>query len=138
VRAGVLTEAQKMAVHKSTKDDAKRARELRNGSSFVERKLWRVLSVQSRQCGLRFRRQHPIHPFIIDFACLSVQLIVEIDGVSHDSTRAYDIKRDSFLKSLGYDVLRFSNQQVCENAEGVVVEILDRALKKRESFAVSL
>jgi len=132
-----MAQEQKIAEHKSTKEDAKRARGLRNSASFVERKLWRVLSVQSRLCGLRFRRQHPLHPFIIDFACLSVQLLVEIDGASHDSTQVYDIRRDTFLKSLGYEILRFRNQQVCENVEGVVAEIIDVA-EKRKALVGSL
>ena len=130
-----MVQARNIAQHKSLKEDVKRARELRNGASFVEKLLWRTLSVQSRQHGLRFRRQHPIHPFVVDFACLSAKLIIEIDGASHDAAQAYDARREGVLIALGFEVLRFSNQQVCENVEGVALEIIKSAKARKEMLA---
>jgi very-short-patch-repair endonuclease len=118
---------QKLAVRKSTKQDLVLSRTLRNAASWAERKLWRVLSVQAKTNDLHFRRQHPIHPFVIDFACLSSRLLIELDGDSHDSTQAYDTSREERLKSLGYKIMRFSNQSVYENVDGVVEAIIEAA-----------
>lgn len=112
------------ARHKNNHQDIILSRELRNNASPVERKLWGALLAQSKGCGYKFRRQHPVHPYVADFACLSARVLVEIDGDSHDCQSEYDAKRDCFLKSQGYSVLRISNKDVLENVEGVVETIL--------------
>jgi len=71
-----------------------------------------------------FRRQHPLHPFIVDFVHLKAKLVIEIDGFSHDLRQAYDARRDSFLSKQGFKVLRFANEEILKNTEGVVETIL--------------
>ncbi len=91
-----------------------------------ERRLWRVLG--NRQLGgFKFRRQHPIGPYIADFACVSAKLIVEIDGESHFTVDgiAADKKRGVFLQTRGWTVLRFTNTDVRESLEGVAMAIED-------------
>ncbi|WP_411879923.1 endonuclease domain-containing protein [Polaromonas sp. YR568] len=70
-----------------------------------ERLLWQRL--RTEQLGVKFRRQHPVGPYVADFACLDPQLIVEVDGSQHAGQQAYDMKRDAYFKSLGFDVLLF-------------------------------
>lgn len=125
-----MIKEQKLAKHKRTKQDLTLSRSLRNGASVIERKLWRELSIQAKANDLHFRRQHPIHPYVVDFACLQARLLVEIDGSSHDGTQVYDQIREEKLISLGYGVIRFSNHQVCENVSGVVDTIIDAGKKR--------
>ncbi|HYG91676.1 MAG TPA: endonuclease domain-containing protein [Azospirillum sp.] len=99
-----------------------RARELRTQPTDAERKLWRMLR-GSQLGGWRFRRQHPIPPYIADFACLEAKLVVEADGGQHADS-AYDDVRDRHLRSLGWRVLRFWNNEVLSNPEGVAQMIL--------------
>ena len=106
-----------------------RARDLRANPTEAEKRLWYAL----RQCqveGLRFRRQMPIGYWIVDFACPSRRLIVEVDGGQHaDSPR--DARRDSYLASRGWRVLRFWNNEVTGNVEGVVRAIAEAAEEQR-------
>ena len=92
-----------------------RARALRSAATPAERTLWRYL----RGGEAKFTRQFPIGPFIADFACRSARLVVELDGRSHDATADYDARRDAYLRTAGWRVLRFSNQQVMESPDGV-------------------
>ncbi len=72
--------------------------------------------------GVRFRKQHPIGPYIADFACYPLRLIVEIDGATHatDEEREHDRKRTAYLESRRWLVLRFDNQAVYRNLDGVL------------------
>ena len=91
-----------------------------------ERRLWRVLG--NRQLGgHKFRRQHPIGPYIADFACVAAKLVVEIDGDSHFTSEAIeaDRRRSAFLVKQGWTVLRFTNTDVRESLEGVAMAIED-------------
>ena len=104
-----------------------RARFLRREMTDTERKLWSIL--QYRQISnFKFRRQQVIGPYIVDFVCLSRHLIIECDGAQHALNQVYDQKRDHFLKTHGFRVLRFWNLDVLQNIEGVYDEIL-RALE---------
>ena len=99
-----------------------RARELRRDMTLAERKLWGV--IRDRQLdGFRFRRQHPIGPYIADFACVEAGLIVEVDGGQHMGAET-DRARDAFLREKGFHVLRFWNNEVMANLEGVRALIL--------------
>ena len=98
------------------------ARELRRQSTDTERRLWAVLR-DRRLAGYRFRRQHPIGNFIADFACTRHRLIVEVDGSQHADNQA-DERRTVFLQSEGWRVIRFWNNDVLINTEGVVETIL--------------
>jgi very-short-patch-repair endonuclease len=100
-----------------------RARELRRAQTDAERCLWQRR--QSGQLGPRFRRQHPIAPFIVDLCCLRRSLVVEVDGDQHGRAEgaARDRQRDQVLRRKGYRVLRFTNRQVLLETEAVVEEI---------------
>jgi len=99
------------------------ARRLRQNMTDAERALWRLLR-QRQIKGLRFRRQVPIDHYIVDFACLEVRLVVEVDGGQHSDSEA-DRKRDSNLHSQGFRVLRFWNNDVLSNPDGVCRTIID-------------
>jgi very-short-patch-repair endonuclease len=99
-----------------------RIRELRRQSTDAERTLWRRL--RSRQfAGHKFRRQHPIGSFIFDFACLERNLIVEIDGGQYAANLERDAERTLWLEVEGYRVLRFWNNDITDNLDGVLSAI---------------
>ena len=101
-----------------------RARNLRKNMSDGERKLWQAM--RARQVdGVRFRRQHPIGPYIVDFVCLEKRLVVEVDGGHHteDDQIAYDARRDLWLNAEGYRVMRIPNIYVFQNLATVVDSI---------------
>ena len=98
-----------------------KAKRLRRDVTDAERKLWSIL--RSRQFeGAKFRRQQPIGPFIADFVCQEARLIVEADGGQH-SDSASDVRRTEFLERAGYRVLRFWNNDILENLDGVAQAI---------------
>lgn len=104
------------------------ARQLRKNLTDAEKKLWRHLRLKSIG-GNKFRRQHPIGTYIVDFVCLEKRLIVELDGGQHGEQIAYDNERTQWLESCGYRVLRFWNNEVFEDVE-VVVEVIVKALEE--------
>ena len=99
-----------------------RAKLLRRNMTDVEKKLWRCL--RSRQFErFKFRRQYPIGKYIVDFICVEERLIIELDGGQHaDNTK--DNIRDEWLRARGYTVLRFWNNEMIENMDGVLQTIL--------------
>ena len=101
-----------------------RAKELRQLMTPAETLLWRYLKA-NRVDGLGFRRQTPIRNYIVDFVCHSAKVIIELDGASHDfeEQQKADEKRDAFFVSEGFQVLRFTNEQVMSNLEGIVETI---------------
>ncbi len=100
-------------------------RELRHPQTPAEATLWYAL--RDRNLGYKFRRQHPIQKFIIDFYCAQVKLCVEIDGASHleREQAEYDAARTDFLQELGYRVIRFTNDDVRNHIHSVVDAILE-------------
>ncbi len=103
-----------------------RARNLRQLSTDAERLLWRRL--RDRQlAGLKFRRQHRLGNFIVDFVCLEQRLILELDGGQHAIQQQADAHREAFLMGLGYRVLRFWNNEVLGNLDGVLQTIVRTA-----------
>jgi very-short-patch-repair endonuclease len=95
-----------------------RAKALRRELTEAEKEIWQRL--RSRQAeGYRFRRQVPFGRFIADFICHEAKLIVEIDGGQHDRSSEQEVWRTRFLESQGYRVLRFWNNEVLENPDGV-------------------
>ncbi len=90
----------------------------------AETLLWRYIKA-NRMDGVNFRRQVPIQNYIADFFCFSAKLVIELDGESHDfaQRQAKDAKRDEFLATEGFEVLRFTSAQVTSNLEGVVEAI---------------
>jgi very-short-patch-repair endonuclease len=100
-----------------------RARRLRRDQTEAERRLWTRL--RARQlCGAKFRRQYPVGPFIVDFCCFEHRLVVELDGGQHATQTAADQRRSAFLRSLGYRVLRFWDNEAMEDIDAVLQQIL--------------
>jgi very-short-patch-repair endonuclease len=103
------------------------ARQLRKNMTDAERALWRLL--RYRQINkLRFRRQVPIDHYIADFACLEARLTIEADGGQHSESPS-DVTRDAYLQSRGFHVLRFWNNDILTNPDGVhrvIIETLSR------------
>ena len=101
-----------------------RAKELRRLQTPQEQKLWQRLRGKQLYGG-KFRRQHPIFRFILDFFCYQHRLAIEIDGAGHADLeqQQYDQARTEWLEQRGIRVLRFTNQQVDTNIEGVLQEI---------------
>ena len=100
------------------------ARNLRRNTTLAERKLWHCL--RNRQLhGVKFRRQHPIGKYVVDFCAVSHRLIIELDGSQHLEREASDIQRTSFLNERGYQVLRIWNNQVFNDLDGVIRSIED-------------
>jgi very-short-patch-repair endonuclease len=101
-----------------------RAKQLRRAMTRAETLLWRHLKAH-RLAMLGFRRQSPMGNYIADFVSHSTKLVVEVDGESHDfeSRLRHDQKRDAWFASRGYRVLRFTNDDVMRNLEGVVLAI---------------
>jgi very-short-patch-repair endonuclease len=99
-----------------------RARALRRHASEAESTLWKYLRGH-RLKGYKFRRQVVIEPYIVDFACLEVKLIVEADGGQHTDQMAYDARRTARLEGMGYRVLRFWNHEILGELQSVLEQI---------------
>jgi len=105
-----------------------KAVEMRNNPTQAEEALWECL--KTKQLGDKFRRQHLIDDFIVDFVCLSKKLVIEVDGKIHDSQQEKDAERTSVLNSLGYEVIRFKNEEVLGDTT-TVIETIQEHLSKR-------
>ena len=99
------------------------ARELRKNATPTEDLLWQELR-NRKLCSFKFRRQHPIERFIVDFYCAQHRLAVEIDGDVHAEQREYDAARTEWLEARGYRVIRFTNDQVFRQLPAVLETIL--------------
>jgi very-short-patch-repair endonuclease len=97
------------------------AREMRKSPTPAEDVLWQHL--RSEQLGVKFRRQHAIDRFIVDFYAREPRLIVEVDGPIHETRKEYDAMRQAYLESLGYRVVRFTNEQVLQDVHAVLAVI---------------
>lgn len=106
-----------------------KARKLRSSQTSAEFRLWQALR-NRKLARWKFRRQHPIDRYIVDFVSLDGKLVVEVDGVTHATTAALkrDAKRTLVLESLGFLVVRVSNTDVYDNLDGVL-ETIDRTLR---------
>ncbi len=99
-------------------NNTSKARQLRNNPTDAERVLWNIL--RKRQVsGYRFRRQVPIGPYIVDFVCYENRLIIEVDGGQHMERANYDAERTAWLKTEGFRVIRFWNNQILEETDAV-------------------
>ncbi len=97
------------------------ARRLRREMTDAERKLWQALRAK-RFRGVGFRRQAPLGPYIADFVCHALKMVIEVDGGQHSGSD-HDERRDAWMKREGYKVLRFWNNEVLVNLEGVLDRI---------------
>ena len=98
------------------------ARRLRRNETDCERRLWQALRDRRLQ-GFKFRRQHPIEGYVVDFACTRHHLVVEADDGQHADNPA-DARRTAALRAYGWRVVRFWNNDILENPEGVILTIL--------------
>jgi very-short-patch-repair endonuclease len=109
-----------------------RARKLRKNLTDVENKLWSRL--RGRQLsGVKFRRQQPIGPFIVDFCCVERRLVVELDGGQHAERNTADERRTRLVERFGYRVLRFWDNELLSNLDGVL-ERINEALESPHPF----
>jgi len=109
---------------------ARKAQALRRNSTDAEMKIW--FAVRDRRlAGFKFVRQEPIGPYIADFVCRDAKLIVEVDGGQHNESER-DQRRDAFLATKGYRVLRFWNSDVLTNIDGVLQTILASLTPSRD------
>ena len=105
-------------------DIKKIAKTLRKNSTIQEKRLWNLL--KNRQFhNLKFKRQSPIGKYVVDFICHERKLIIELDGGQHNENKNIenDIERTNFLESLGFKIIRFWNNDIYKNIDGVITEI---------------
>jgi very-short-patch-repair endonuclease len=105
----------------ATIDARGNARSLRVAMTDAERRLWSRLRLG--QLGAKFRRQHPLGPYVVDFACLDPRLAIEVDGSQHLEQVGYDERRTAWLQGRGFRVLRFAANDVLANTDGVLTAI---------------
>jgi thiazole synthase len=105
------------------RDYLERVKELRHNQTDAEQLLWQCL--RNKALGVKFRRQHPIEPYIADFFCASANLVIELDGSQHGEKAAmlYDEKRTRFFEKQGCKVLRFWNNEILQNTQSVLESI---------------
>ena len=99
------------------------ARRLRNNLTDAEKHLWYML--RQKNLGVKFRRQAQIGNYIVDFVCFERKLIIEADGSQHIAN-SKDINRDNWLKSQGFEVLRFWDNDIFKNRDGVLKKVLEK------------
>jgi len=116
--------------YKSTPKIESRAKSLRRESTPAENLLWKIIRKRSVK-GFKFRRQHPIKSFIVDFYCHSAGLVIELDGDVHQvgEIKAYDKERQDVLHKLGLTVLRFNNDEVFSDP-GRIINTVEQHLAK--------
>ena len=116
-------------IQRTTNKTKHKAILLRHEPTLAEVKLWLYLRAGQLD-GFSFRRQHAIGPFITDFCCIKAKLIIELDGGQHLEQVEYDQQRTAFLVSQGYKVLRFWNNDVMNNMDGVITSIQEVLLNQ--------
>jgi very-short-patch-repair endonuclease len=107
---------------KSSPSLYEQARELRKKSTEAEKLLWEQLRGRRLE-GKKFRRQHPLGPFILDFYCIEERLAIEVDGPIHDAQQEQDLERTRMLNALGCRILRFTNKEIEHNLPEVLNNI---------------
>jgi len=117
-----------------TEEKTARARALRQSRSNAEALAWSML--RGGCTGFHFRRQHPIGPYIADFYCASLKLVIEMDGDQHAQQIAHDARRTEFLAEKGLRVLRFWNRQMFEEIRGFEQTLLYRINERAQELGV--
>jgi very-short-patch-repair endonuclease len=107
-------------------DNTKKARNLRKNSTPQEIIFWSRIKNRNF-LNLKFRRQYPIGKYVVDFLCLEKKIIIELDGWQHkeENQEKYDTERTMFLEKLGFRVIRFWNNEINDNLEGVMIKIAE-------------
>ena len=103
------------------------AAQLRKNMTKAEASLWKYVLKAANMKGYTFKRQRPILEYIIDFVCLELMLIIEVDGITHtyESVHKNDIERQKMLESVGFKVLRFEDNEVLKHINRVKEEIIE-------------
>ena len=116
----------------NTKETLLKSKELRRCLTPEEAVLWTQLKSHKLN-GSKWRKQHPIEPYILDFYCASAKLCIELDGQEHYTMQGAtkDFERTKFLNSIGIDVLRFENKEIWDNPERVIETIKIKLKEKR-------
>jgi len=117
-----MDELEKQMYYGATPVTIEKAKHLRSRLTTPEALLWDKLKGK-KICNVRFRRQHPIDTYIVDFYCHAAKLVIEIDGKIHLQHREYDSHREKELNNLGIKILRFTNSTIENNIENAVKEI---------------
>jgi adenine-specific DNA-methyltransferase len=122
----------------ATKAMTQIARELRGRETSAEDRLWFVLR-DRRFANLKFRRQHPIAgtAYVVDFLCYAARLVIEVDGSIHDTQAEDDRLRQETIEALGYRVIRFSNDDVTNRLQGVLIRILEAVQEQGREVALT-
>ena len=108
----------------TTREIEEAARLLRQQLTPAEEILWQAL--RGRKLNqLKFRCQHPVGRFIVDFYCPSAKLVIEVDGDIHNQQQSYDQARTEQMQAFGYRVLRFTNEEVINDLSNVLIQITD-------------
>ena len=98
------------------------AKDMRHNMTEAEERLWSAINKRQIN-GLKFRRQHPINRYILDFYCYEKQLAIEVDGEVHRKQKDNDNYRDEFLKSIGIRTIRIHNKEIMNNLNAVIEKI---------------
>ena len=109
-----------------------KARHLRRSQTDAERKLWSRLRARQIQ-GLKFRRQQPIGPYIVDFCCFEERLVIELDGSQHATSMKADERRTAFLTQGGFRVLRFWDNEVLLDTDIILQQIAQAVVSRNAS-----
>jgi len=114
--------------------EKEKRQKLRLDAPLAERTLWRYLS-RRQLLDCKFRRQVSVGRYVVDFYCYDLQLAIEVDGDSHftDEVKEYDSERQRYIESFGISFLRFTNDDVLNNIEGVLEKIIDYINRQRMS-----
>ena len=112
-----------------------RARELRNKMTMAEVCLWKYVLKAANLNGYTFKRQRPILNYIVDFVCLDLMLIIEVDGITHsyESVSQNDIKRQNILESVGFKILRFEDEDVLHHIDRVREQVIEAIINIEKS-----
>ena len=110
-----------------------KACDLRKSMTKAEACLWKYALRAGEIGGYKFKRQRPVSFYIADFICIELNLIIEVDGITHQDENVFkrDQSRDRHLRKIGFDILRFSDNEVLENLDGVKTVILNWILENR-------
>lgn len=127
-----MTSVQDQRRHRIYPPILERARELRQPQTPAEQRLWAAIR-DRRLEGYKFRRQHPIDRFIVDFFCHDCSLVLEVDGDSHATQAEYDQARTEWLNDRGYTVIRFTNQDIYKRFPAVLEAILEQCQRRSDT-----
>jgi very-short-patch-repair endonuclease len=117
----------------NSKNEQEKRRQLRKVMAPAEVRVWSRM--RAKQLNYKFRRQHSVGAYVLDFYCPEIKLAIEIDGDTHSgmSAHQYDCQRQRFIESFGVRFLRFTNSQIYENLDGVIEQILAIAEQLRKT-----